>query len=141
MQIKNLFKKIQQREPSKSLFEKIIKNIESERNFIILRRKIILISVSMTLSTVLFIFSVLLIRSEAIKSGFALFFSLIFSDFNIVMQHWQNFGVSLLETIPIMNIVLSLFIGTLSISSIKLFSKAIKIFNNYKQIHNYKYVN
>lgn len=134
---KTVFKNINQKEPRESLFEKIIKNIELEKNFIILRNKIILISIGTIFSIVLFIFSIILIKNEAIKSGFVSFFSLVFSDFSIIVKNWKSFIASLLETLPIMNIVLTVFSATITIFSIKVFSRGIQIFNNYKQNNNY----
>ena len=134
---KMIFKKSKLEDPSNSLFERIIKNIEMEKNFIILRNKIILISIGAIFSIVLFVFSIILIKNEAVKSGFVSFFSLIFSDFSVITKNWNSFVISLLETIPIMNIVLMIFSGMITIFSLKIFSRGLQIFNNYKQHNNY----
>ena len=106
-----------------------------------LRNKIILISISAVLSVSLFVFSVILVKNMAIQTGFSSFFSLIFSDFNVISQNWKNFAISLLETLPITNVILSLLIGGIAFFCVKLSIRAIKIFNIYKQNHNYKLIN
>jgi len=138
---KDFLKGIKQKEPSKTLFDRIIQNIKAEENFIILRRKIMFISISTIISMSLFIFSIVLIRNKAVETGFSSFSSLIFSDFNIILQNRKNFIISLLETIPITNVILSLLIGAMSFFFIKVFLQVIKIFNNYKQNNNYKLIN
>lgn len=72
---------------------------------------------------------ILLFRSVAsslLESGFWRFFSLLFSDFSVVMANWQNFFGSLLESLPIINLILVLALLAVFLESMKLMTKNIK---------------
>jgi hypothetical protein len=55
------------------------------------------------------------------ESGFFSYLSLLFSDFQVVITHWQNYSLSLLETLPAISISLSLASILLLINFIRLF--------------------
>jgi hypothetical protein len=60
------------------------------------------------------------------ESGFFSYLALLFSDFNIVMTHWQNYSLTLLETLPATGAVLSLVSILLLINIARLFLRETK---------------
>jgi len=66
------------------------------------------------------------------ESGFFKFFSLIFSDFNAVMASWKNYLISLLETLPVMNLILLLAVFLIFLEALKFLAKNIKIISQTK---------
>lgn len=119
-------------EPSKDLFNKIILRIKKEEKIFIIKKRLLIVSAVLFLSSVAFIFSAITTHTEFIKSGFFDFFSLMFSDFNTIIAYWQNFSMSLLESLPVVSVIIFLFTLIIFISSLKAFSKDIKIFFVYK---------
>lgn len=91
----------------KILFEKIMGRIGMEKNKIAIKRKIAVFSVMLAVSFVGLIPAVKAAYSGFANSGFTQLFSLIFSDTAIVMSLWQNFALSLLETLPINGILIA----------------------------------
>jgi hypothetical protein len=45
------------------------------------------------------------LASEAARSGFAAFVSLVFSDFSVVLTYWNDFALSLLDSLPVYGFV------------------------------------
>lgn len=68
------------------------------------------------------------------NSGFISIFSLIFSDTAIVLSLWQNFALSLLETLPVNAILLTGFLAVAFFGSIRFLSNNLK--NNYEYRQN-----
>lgn len=121
------FFKVSQVEPEQNLFERIVSRIKLEEKFVYVKSKLIFFSCGVVASLVAFILSAISTHTEIIKSGFSNFFSLIFSDFQVVMANWQSFGISLIETLPIVNVVILLVTASIFILLLKVFSKSLKI--------------
>ena len=121
-----------QNEPSKDLFSKVIIKINKQERLLLIKRKLFVVSFVSFFSSIAFIFSAITTHAEFIKTGFFDFLSLMFSDFNIITAYWQNFSMSLLESLPIMSVIIFLFTTIIFIFSLKAFSKDVKIFFVYK---------
>lgn len=67
------------------------------------------------------------------ESGFFSYLSLLFSDFQVVVIHWQNYSLSLLETLPATSISLSLVSILFLINFIRLFVREAR--NIYAPLH------
>lgn len=93
-------------EPPKGLFEKIMFRIRKEKKLLTIRRRIVLFSSIMVISIIAFVPAFKAVQKDIIDSGFWQFFSLLFSDFSIVAVYWQNFAMSLLETIPALSLAI-----------------------------------
>lgn len=106
-----------------NLFEKIMLRIALEKNKIAIKRKIAIFSVMLAVSFAGFIPAVKMAYSGFADSGFTQLFSLIFSDTTAVMSLWQNFSLSLLETLPINGILAIGFLGVIFFSSLRFLSK------------------
>lgn len=97
----------------KVLFEKIMARIETERKKISLKRKTIGFSLVLAVSLAGLIPSIKMAYTGFVDSGFYQLFSLAFSDTSIIMAYWQNFVLSLLESLPLTGILatgISLFV-------------------------------
>jgi hypothetical protein len=86
------------------LYEKVILRIEAEKQRQIARKQ---------LGVVLMVFLSLSVAAIPVwnafwasigQSGFGQYLSLIFSDSRVVISHWQDFGLSLLESLPVVNV-------------------------------------
>jgi len=122
-------------EPPKGLLEKILNRIHREERFLVFR-KIVIFSVIFIASVTGFVPAVKMLLSDFSQSGFVNFFSLIFSDFSVVLTSWQSFSMILLETLPAASIALTLVTLFAFFQSIKYLSKNIKIIRNHNLVAN-----
>ncbi len=116
------------------LYQKVLNRIENEKNIAIIKKRLIVSSVVFSIAITCFVFSILFFLTAASQSGFSQMFSLIFSDFNIIPTYFTNFILSLLESLPTFNIILSLLM-VLFVSSVSRFlTKDIKNFVIYSHV-------
>lgn len=112
--------------PSEELYNKILNRISNEKSIVAMRKRLIFTSFVFAISISCFVLSVIFFLSAASQSGFSQIFSLIFSDFQIISSYSSSFVLSLLESLPILNIVLFLCM-TLFVSFVaKFLTKDIK---------------
>lgn len=116
-------------EPPNGLLEKILKRIQREQRILVIKRSFVF-SVFLIASTVSFWPISNMLLSDFLKSGFFYFFSLLFSDFSIVMVHWQSFAMMLLETLPAVSLALFLAVLLIFLQSAKSLAKNINIISN-----------
>lgn len=121
-----LFASIELAEPQPGLLEKILCRIQKERNASV-RRRIFIFAASALCSIVALVPTFQMVRTDLINSGFIQFFSLLFSDFKTVTAYWQSFAMSLLETLPIMSLIILTSVTLIFLESIKLLVKNINI--------------
>jgi len=112
------------------LLEKIMLRIADEKRAMATSRRVAVFSLALILSFVGLIPALKAVYFGFVNSGFIQIFSLIFSDTAIVMSLWQNFTLSLLETLPINGI---LAVGVL----MAVFSLSLKFLSN--NLKNYEY--
>lgn len=113
-------------EPPDGLFLKIMCRIEKEKKLLTLRRRIIIFSFGLVSSAVVFAITLGTVRDGFVESGFTSFFSLLFSDTEVVLTYWQNFVQSLLETLPVVGLAVLLMTVAVFLESLKLLTKDIK---------------
>ena len=91
-------------EPPEGLLNSICSRIEEEKNR---RKKIRFFGgiTSLFVSLAGFIPALLYLKAEIVQTGFYEYASLAISDWEIVLRHWQDFGLSLLESLPIFGMV------------------------------------
>ena len=118
----------------KILFEKIMLRIGAEKKAMAIKRKIAVFSVILAVSFIGLIPATMVAYSGFTTSGFTQLFSLMFSDTAIVMSLWQNFALSLLETLPINGILLAGVLAIIFFGSLKFLSNNLK--NNYEYRQN-----
>lgn len=115
-------------EPSPELFTKIIARIHSEKRILNLKRRLIFFSLGLIISAIALVPAFNTARADFNESGFSQFFSLLFSDFGSVLTYWQSFVLTLLESLPVMSMVVFLFIIFIFFESLKFLTRDIKIF-------------
>jgi hypothetical protein len=69
------------------------------------------------------------LMSNLASSGFLSYFSLILSDAQVVLASWQSFGLALLESVPLLSIVLTLAVLLVFLESLKYLLQTIKPFS------------
>ncbi len=109
-----------------NLFEKIMLRIRAEKGAMAIKRKIVAFSVVLAISFAGLVPAVKVAYSGLTNSGFTQLFSLVFSDTAIVTSLWQNFALSLLETLPINGILLAGVLLIIFFGSIKFLSNNLK---------------
>jgi ABC-type spermidine/putrescine transport system permease subunit I len=112
-------------EPPIGLLKKIINRIHKEERLLVIRR-VILFSFTLTASVIGFFPSINMLAADFNQSGFFNFFSLAFSDFSLVTTYWHSFMMTLLETLPAVSIVLFLAVLLTFLQSIKYLTKDVK---------------
>lgn len=115
-------------EPPEDLLEKVLNQIQKEAKILELKRRVFIFSLSTLFSAIAFVPIFQMMQKEFAQSGFLQFFSLLFSDFEIITVNWQNFIFSLLETLPLTSLITFLFIILVFLESLKLLTKDLKIF-------------
>jgi len=115
------------------LLNKIMLKIDLESQRISLKRRLFAFGLltATTASALVPAFQLVITRLN--ESGFSTFFSLLFSDFSIVLREWQTFFASLMESFPIMSFVLLLAGLLIFIQILKLFIKNLNLILTYKQ--------
>jgi hypothetical protein len=72
------------------------------------------------------------------ESGFFHFFSLLFSDFSVIASYWDNFIISLLETLPVIKLTLLFTAVLIFLEMLKLFANDLRFISKSKQsIHSH----
>src|SRR5580765_6350072 len=111
------------------LYSEVIARLETERRLLSARRRF-------TAGLALFVLFVAALvpawsylASQVAASGFGRYFTLIFSDFGAVTSNWQYFGMSLLESLPVLPVLalLAAFFGMLAALRIILKNRISKI--------------
>ncbi len=123
-----LFTHLTPMEPPEGLLNKIMLRIQKEQKFLMIKRRIMFLSIGIVgiiVSAAAFIPAFKATQTGLNESGFIYFLSLIFSDFEIVAVSWQNFVMSLLETLPIMSFATLFAIIFIFLGSVKFLIKSV----------------
>ncbi len=131
---KKLFGHIETLEPPVELLERVLLRIKKERRLITVKRRIFLFSAGLFVTIAAFIPAAQMVWNGFTESGFLKFLSLIFSDAEIIAGYWQNFVMSLLESLPVMGLVLFLAVTLAFLEMLKLLTKNLKFILNSKQL-------
>lgn len=124
--LKKLFSNLELFEPKNELYENILENIEIKQKVILSRRRFFIFATLFLLSLISLIPAIKMLVNDFTNSGFIQFFSLIFSDSQIILNYWQSFVLTLLESLPIISTVIFLGILFVMLESIRFISKDIK---------------
>jgi hypothetical protein len=132
-QIGSFFRNIYMlRQPQADLYDRIIKKIDSEEKLKILKRRLILESLSLLIWVVVFIPLMLKLLSDLASSGIIQFLSLLTTDFNVIMVNIGDYVLSLIESMPALS--LSLTLATLLIFMFNL-AKLADSYSDFKKIN------
>ena len=72
------------------------------------------------------IFSIKILVGQFIKSGFYSYLSLAFSDSGVIATYWKEYTLSLVDSLPVVSLVLSFFLLFILFISIRRFSYQFK---------------
>lgn len=120
-----LFTHFKPAEPSDGLFGVILQHFQKEQRFLIIKRSLLFFFIFIV-SAAAVVPSFQAARAGLVDSGFIQFFSLLFSDFKIVMTDWQNFIFALLESLPAANLAIFFITILVFLESLKFLLKNIK---------------
>lgn len=129
-----LFACLEATEPPDGLLVKTLDRLEKARERRAISR-LTLLSLGLIASATALVPLGRMFYAEISASGFWQFFSLIFSDFGAVTAVWQNFILTLLETLPVYSLAGILAMTFVSLELLKYLSGNLKIIFN----HKYKY--
>ena len=113
-------------EPPAGLLGKVMDGIAEERRLIPIKQRIFILSLGLAGAIVCFFPAFKMLKTGFSESGFWQFFSLIFSDAGVVLANWQNYVSSLLETLPVMSLILFLAVIFFVLEFLKLLSRDMK---------------
>lgn len=114
-------------DPSGELYQKIILRLRREEKFLSLRKRMIIFSFGLIGSVIAFLPAWQWLKTGLVESGFTQFLSLFFSDTGIIAAYWQNFALTLLESLPVMSLAVFLTIAFIFLNSLKSLYKDVKI--------------
>ncbi len=89
-------------EPHAALYAAIVRKIHAQARHQAVVRMIVSLCVCV-ISVVTFIPASIWLYADVLRSGFAESFSLIFTDSSLVVTYWHDFGLLLLESLPVLS--------------------------------------
>jgi hypothetical protein len=105
-------------EPSPMLFDKILTRVDKERAKVFFVKAFWARSIAF-LSFALTVFFVKALFTSFATTGFSQYFSLIFSDSKLVLTFWREFLLSLAESLPVWNFLVTLSVFAVFIGSLR----------------------
>ena len=126
-----LFSRFTTVEPAEGLLGKIMERIRREKHILAVKRRLVVISLGFFASAAALIPVFNLTRTDLAESGFLQFLSLAFSDFGVVINYWQTFTMSLLETMPAITLAMFFAVILAFLWSLKLLARDVKIVYGY----------
>jgi cell division protein FtsL len=94
--------------PADELLLRISQRAREEELFLQFRKRVVFALIGLIVSALGLVFATLWFAASSASSGFSEMASLLTSDGGYVLQHWQNYSLSLLETLPVINAIMSL---------------------------------
>lgn len=128
-----LFTPFKSPEPPEGLFEQIMRRVHKEERLLAVKRMIVF-SLGLIGSAIAFFPALQTMRGVFAESGFMEFFSLLFSDAGLVMTYWQNFIMTLLESLPVISLSIFLAVIFVFLESFKFLAMDIKFIFTSRQL-------
>ena len=116
-----LFTHIKPKEPPAGLFDRIILAIKREQELQRTKRLLFSFLFLLVVSLIATPFSWTMLSSQVKSSGILYFISTAVSDFGTFLTLWQNFGLAILESLPIMGIIAFTISIGMAIFTLRLF--------------------
>jgi ABC-type multidrug transport system fused ATPase/permease subunit len=117
-----------------SLFDKVMSRIDQEKRLMIVKRKLTFLALSFLLAITACLPVLKLLWQEMNQSGFAQYLLLLFSDFGSIRNYWQDFILTLLETMPAASLAFTLLVWLVILWLLRLIFNYIDVF---KKISNH----
>lgn len=112
---------------SPELLGRVMEKIE-QKEHMALKRKLIFHSVFSVLSMAGLVLSWQWLQNNLASTGFWHFFSLLFSDSQVILAYWQNFALALIETLPVTALLLLSAVTLICLTFLKRLIKDLKLF-------------
>ena len=116
-----LFSHLKSAEPPAGLFDRIILAIKREQELQRTKRLLFSFLFLLVVSLIATPFSWTMLVSQVKSSGILYFISTAVSDFGTFLTLWQNFGLAILESLPIMGMVAFTISIGMAIFTLRLF--------------------
>ncbi len=126
-----LFSQIESPEPRLGLFDRIILAIKREGEARQTRKIFFFFAAMLFVSLAAVPFSSLMLLNEIKSSGIYYFIFTALSDFGIFLGSWQNFGLAILESLPITGLVVFTISVGLTLFTVRLFLREKRLFFGY----------
>ncbi len=119
--VEKLFTYAEPAEPPVGLFDRIILAIKKEKETQRARKILLSFLTLLIVSALSLPFSISMLASQAKSSGVIYFISLSFNNFGVLADSWQDAALAVLESLPILGIVLFLANAALLLFAVRLF--------------------
>lgn len=120
---KGAFGSYYSRMEQKELFSKVMNRLKAEKRLRQIRRRVFIFSAIFVLSCLAFVPAVIYAWREFESSGFGSYFSLIFFDFKTIASSWQEYILTLLESLPVFGLAAVLVVVFTILSSLRALAK------------------
>lgn len=117
--LEKLFANLKSPEPPEKLFPNIISLIHKEQKLSVIRTRFVIFSITFIGSIIALLPVIQTLKTSLSESGFMNFSSLILSDLEVVINNWQDYSITLLESLPVINIVILLIVLFVLLKSIQ----------------------
>lgn len=124
---KELFASLESPHPAPDFLSRVMKKIEQKER-LALKRKLIFHSVFSVLSMAGLVLSWQWLQNNLASTGFWHFFSLLFSDGQVMLAYWQSFVLALIETLPVTALLLLSAAALVCLTFFKHLIKDLKLF-------------
>lgn len=114
------------------LFDSVMSRITAERKAAKIKNKLIVFSAATVCSMIATIVMTVVTQADFSQSGFWQYFSLLFSDFGLMVDFWQNYIFSLLGAFPATSAILLLGSLLIFVESLATVIKNIKKYQSFK---------
>ena len=126
-----LFSHLEPPEPPAGLFDRIILAIKREQELRHTRRLVFGFFSLLIVSLAAILFSWTILINQIENSGISYFFSAAVNDFGIFLALWQDFGLAILESLPLMGMIaFAASLGT-AVFTLRLFIYRKRLLLNY----------
>ena len=116
-----LFTNLKSREPSSGLFDRIILAIKREQELQHSRRLLFVFLSLLLISLIATPLSGMVLVGQIENSGISYFISTAINDLEMFFAFWQDFGLAILESLPIVSIITFLLSLAVSVFTLRLF--------------------
>jgi len=125
-------------EPPAELLQKVINRIEKEERLLVLKKRVFGFFVGLIGLMTALIYSFNLAQATILESGFNQYFSLLFSDTAIIVNYWQSFFMTILESFPAAEIAFFLIALSGVLQVVKILIKDLKNIINLQTVYGFK---
>ncbi|MDD5110663.1 MAG: hypothetical protein PHI63_05645 [Patescibacteria group bacterium] len=122
-------------EPPPALLGKVLRRIDREKVLYAAKKRLVVFGVLFSGSVVAGIPMISAFQAQLAQSGFVQYVALLFSDFQSIVAHWQDFGLTLLETLPAITLAGTLTVILTMLISLRAVIGSAQTFFNVSQRH------